>query len=95
MASIRDRIKVNLGISHDELNDEIDARIATGRKELARIGVTEEMANSEDELVTDGLIDFVCMRLASDDKERDLWERAWDIVSVSLMNTSAYYEESE
>ena len=40
MTSITDSIKVNLGISHDELNDEIDARIATGRKELARIGVT-------------------------------------------------------
>ena len=95
MASITDRIKVNLGISHDELNDEIEARIATGRRELARIGVTEEMANSEDELVTDGLIDFVCMRMASDEKERALWERAWDITSTALKDTSAYYEESE
>ena len=94
-ASLRDRIKLNLGISHDRLDDEIDARIAAGRRELIRIGVTETMANSNDELVSDGLIDFVCMRLAADDKERDLWERAWDIVSVSLMNTSAYYEESE
>ena len=94
-ASLRDRIKLNLGISHDRLDDEIDARIAAGRRELISIGVTETMANSNDELVSDGLIDFVCMRLASDDKERDLWERAWDIVSVSLMNTSAYYEESE
>lgn len=94
-ASLRDRIKLNLGISHEKLDDEIDARIGAGRRELIRIGVTDAMANSNDELVLDALIDFVCMRLASDDKERDLWERAWDITSVSLMNSSAYYEESE
>ena len=94
-ASLKDRIKLNLGISHERLDDEIDARIGAGRRELIRIGVTDAMANSNDELVLDALIDFVCMRLASDDKERDLWERAWDITSVSLMNSSAYYEESE
>lgn len=94
-ASLRDRIKLNLGISHEKLDDEIDARIAAGRRELIRIGVTETMANGNDELVCDGLIDFVCMRLASDDKEREGWERAWDITSVNLMNSSEYYEESE
>lgn len=94
-ASVKDRIKVNLGISHNKLNDEIDARIAAGRKELIRIGVTEEKANGSDELVTDGLISFVCMRLASDEKERALWERAWDITSTALKDSSAYYEESE
>ena len=53
------------------------------------------MAKRYDELVTDGLIDFVCMRMASDEKERALWERAWDITSTALKDTSAYYEESE
>ena len=94
-ASVKDRVKVNLGISHNKLDDEIDARIAAGRKELIRIGVTETMANSSDELVTDGLIDFACMRLASDETERQLWERAWDITSTALKDSSASYEESE
>lgn len=94
-ASVRDRIKINLGIKHNKLDDEIDARIAAGRRELIRIGVTGTMANSKDELVTDALIDFACMRLASDEKERALWDRAWDITSTALKDSSAYYEESE
>ena len=94
-ASLKDRIKLNLGISHDKLDDEIDARVAAGRKELIRIGVTQAKANGNDELVLDGLIAFACMRLASDEKERDLWERSWDITSTALKDSSAYYEESE
>lgn len=93
--SILNRIKLNLGISHDKLDNEIEKRIASGRKDLMRLGVTESKANSDDELVSDGLIAFVCMWLASDPGERDGWEKSWQIISVALKDSSEYYEESE
>ena len=94
-ATIKERIKLNLGISHDKLDDEIDARIAAGRKELKRLGITAVKANSEDELISDGLIAFVCMWHASDSTERSGWDRSWQIISTALKDSSAYYEESE
>ena len=93
--TIKDRIKLHLGITHDKLDQEIEARIASGRKDPIRLGVTENMANGDDELVCDGLISFVCMWQASDPGERDGWERSWQIISTALKDSSAYYEESE
>lgn len=92
MIGVLKRCKNNLGISHNKLDCEIRARIATGRKELKRLGVTNEKANSNDELVVDGLIAFTCMKLASDKQEREGWERSWDIISTSLKNSSEYTE---
>lgn len=90
---IANRIKINLGITHTALDDEITARIGSGRKEYTRLGITENKATGNDPLIVDGLIAYVCKTLASDKSEREGWDRSWQIISTALKDSSDYYEE--
>lgn len=94
-ATLRNRIKLNLGITHNALDNEIDSRVASGRREYIRLGITQAKANGNDDLIIDGLIAFTCKVLASDKTEREGWERSWQIISTALKDSSAYYEVSE
>lgn len=90
---LKDRIKLNLGITHEALDSEITARIESGKKEYIRLGISREKATGDDPLINDGLIAFVCKTLASDKAEREGWDRSWQIISTALKDTSAYHEE--
>lgn len=91
--ALKERVKLNLGISHKSLDDEIIAKIKSGRAELKRLGILGDLANGNNALIQDALIAYVCKTLASSPDEREGWERSWQISSTALKDTSEFYEE--
>lgn len=90
--SVKDSVKKQIGISHDKLDSEIERLERTARAELIRLGITEEKAKSiDDSLIEEAVIDFICKFMASDENDRNLWERAWDIASHQLKNSKNYH----
>ncbi len=55
MATINEKVKLALRISHNLLDDEISDVIQSGRQEMVRAGVSEEVANSTLEIVETAL----------------------------------------
>ena len=51
MATINEKVKLALRISHNYLDDEISDVIMSCKQEMIRVGVTEEIANSGLEVV--------------------------------------------
>lgn len=93
--ALDERIKLYLGITHNKLDNEINERISSCERELARLGISSAKIENEDELINDGIIAFVCMWMASDKDEREGWERSWQIISTALKDSSGYREELE
>ena len=90
--SIRESVKKLIGISHTQLDSEIDRLEKTVRAELVRLGIVEKKVNSQDDsLVEEAVIDFICQFMASDEKERALWSRAWEITAGNLKNSKGYH----
>ena len=55
MATINEKVKLALRISHNLLDDEISDVIKSGRQEMVRAGVSEEVAESTLEIVETAL----------------------------------------
>ena len=75
--TIADKVKLALRISHNLLDDEINDVIASARQELIRSGVSEEVANSNMELVETAIKTYVLEYYASDTKEAERFDNSF------------------
>ena len=71
MATIAEKVKLALRISHNLLDDEINDVITSARQELIRAGVAEEVAESEEELVQTAIKTYALEYYAQDPKDAD------------------------
>ena len=69
--TIADKVKLALRISHNLLDGEITDVITSARQEMIRSGVTEEVANSDMELVETAIKTYALEYYASDTKEAE------------------------
>lgn len=84
------RIKTNLGIMHELLDDEIEALIVEARAELARLGVPEDVAESDEgtyPTVDSAIVVYACYRRMLGTAEGDGYLRAWEYQSDCLRKT--------
>ena len=69
--TIADKVKLALRISHNLLDGEITDVITSARQEMIRSGVTEEVANSDMELVETAIKTYALEYYTSDTKEAE------------------------
>ena len=69
--TIAEKVKLALRISHNLLDGEITDVIASARQEMIRSGVTEEVANSDMELVETAIKTYALEYYTSDTKEAE------------------------
>lgn len=76
--AVLDDVKSALRISHDSLDDLLTKQIATARMEMIRNGMSETVANDEDNLlVTDAIVTFCQMRNADTILESQNYTESW------------------
>lgn len=76
--AVLDDVKTALRISHDSLDDLLTKQIATARQEMVRNGMTEYVANDDDNLlVTDAIITYCQMRNADTIQESQNYTESW------------------
>lgn len=89
--SIKESVKLQIGITHDKLDSEIARLEKVAKTELKRLGIKQEkIDDNNDSLIEEAVIDFICKFMASDERDRALWERAWDIISTELKDSKEY-----
>ena len=75
--TLADKVKLALRISHNLLDDEINDVIASARQEMIRAGVTEEVANSDMELVETAIKTYALEYYASDTKDAERYSNSF------------------
>lgn len=70
--------------SAEALKSQIDLNIDIARAELIRSGLSEEKANSDDVLVVNAIIKFVCGEMASAENERNYSKEAFRLIMDEL-----------
>lgn len=75
--TIADKVKLALRISHNLLDGEISDVIASARQELVRAGVSEEIANSDMEIVETAIKTYALEYYASDTKEAERYSNSF------------------
>ena len=90
-----DRVKLNLGISHNAKDSEINADITAARAELIRSGVSEDSANGDDTLIEDAILQYVLYRMAAsrNDDYRESWLYQQDCLRRSKKYAGANHDE--
>ena len=90
-----DRVKLNLGISHNEKDSEINADITAARAELIRSGVSEDSANGDNPLIEDAILQYVLYRMAAsrNDDYRESWLYQQDCLRRSKKYAGANHDE--
>lgn len=84
-----ERIKTILRISHDKLDIEIENNVSTARAELIRVGVMEQMAESEDILIQNAIISF-CLSAMGDEKNSQQYDMSWEYQRDNLRKSRKY-----
>lgn len=77
MATINEKVKLALRISHTLLDAEISDVITSARSELTRAGVNPNMAESEDEIVETAIKTYALGYYASDVKDAERYQESF------------------
>lgn len=76
--AVLDDVKTAMRIRHEALDDLISKQIATARAEMVRAGVSEDVANDDDNAcVADAIVTFCQMRNADTITESDQFSKSW------------------
>lgn len=76
--AVLDDVKTAMRIRHEALDDLLTKQITTARAEMVRAGVSEDVANDDDNAcVADAIITFCQMRNADTIPEADRYETSW------------------
>lgn len=70
--------------SAEALKSQIDLNIDIARAELIRSGLSEDKANSDDVLVINAIIKYVCGEMASAENERNNSKEAFRLIMDEL-----------
>lgn len=86
-----DEIKTTLRISHNKLDDEINSNISSARLEMIRLGILEDVANSDDdELIKQAIKTYCQMQNTTDDKKYERYFKAWQYQTDCLRKSKDY-----
>lgn len=85
-----DEVKLILRMSHNKLDDEINDYIASARLEMIRLGILEEMANSDDDLIKQAIKTYCQMNNTSDDKKYERYFNSWQYQTDCLRKSKNY-----
>lgn len=77
MASINEKVKLALRISHSLLDAEISDVITSARSELTRAGVNPNMAEGENEIVETAIKTYALAYYASDVKDAERYQESF------------------
>lgn len=72
-----DKVKLALRITHTMLDSDIQDTINTARSEMVRAGVSEELANSDINLVQQAIKTFCQWQYCNDEKKTDGFFVSW------------------
>jgi hypothetical protein len=98
--ALLDTVKTALRISHSKLDDELTRLIAVARMELQRVGVQEEVAEADSELVDQAIVTYCLLNTTENTALIDRYQRAWELQldgvrKSSLVNPESDDEESD
>lgn len=91
--TILERCKKALRISHTSLDDVITQDIATARLEMRRVGISDTIANSNNELIQMAILPYVLMIEGNPDKYEQ-YKEAWN-VQVDMIRKSGELPANE
>lgn len=92
--TLADKVKLALRISHNLLDGEIADVIASARKEMARAGVSEEVANSDLEIVETAVKTYALEYYASDTKEAERFSNSFKYQLDCIRKSSLTVEDN-
>lgn len=76
--AILDDVKIDLRISHEDLDSKILKQISAARAEMIRSGVPEDVANDDDnDCVAEAISTFCQMRNADSIADSDHYFKSW------------------
>lgn len=75
--TIFDKVKLALRISHNLLDGEINDVISSARDELARAGVSSELANSDEELIQSAIKAYALAYYSMDVKDAERYNQSF------------------
>lgn len=91
-----DRIKLALRISHDYLDDDINDRIDSAKKELIRMGVNEsKVKDGADPLIVEAIKTYVQMKFTDDINKSEMFLKSWETQADNLRKSAEYKRESD
>lgn len=90
-----EKIKIALRISHDQLDSVINDAISEARAELIRSGVSEEMANSSDPLVSAAIRTYCLWQFTEDSGKYEQYHNAFLMQQDSLRRSNEYNGKGE
>lgn len=85
-----DKVKIALRISHNLLDDDILATIGTARAELKRLGISDILADSEDDNLIVMAIKTYCLYIYADASRVEGYFTSWQYQIDNLRKTSKY-----
>ena len=92
-ATINDKVKLALRISHTLLDNEISDVIASARKELVRAGVSSEKADGSEEIIETAIKTYALAYYASDVKDAERYQESFKYQCDCLRKS--YPQETE
>lgn len=90
MVPVIEQIKTARRIRHSGLDSEIDRLVKTARANIKRAGVSEEKANSDDDLIIEAVITYALARLADTPEMRDKYEESYRTQLDELRKSEGY-----
>lgn len=91
-AELQATAKTVLRISHNKLDDEILRLIQTARRDLIRVGVKEEKANAENDLLIDqAIVTYCLMNLAESERKAELYKISYESQIDGIRKNRDYY----
>lgn len=90
-----EKVKLALRISHNLLDSDIQDTIETARAEMARVGVPENLAKSENKLVQSAIKTYCMYVYANDPKMADGYFESWVFQLDNLRKATIVIAEDE
>lgn len=88
MATIQEKVKLALRISHNLLDAEISDVIASARAELKRAGVDSDKADGDDEIIETAIKCYALAYYASDVKDSERYAESFKYQCDCLRKSS-------
>jgi DNA polymerase III delta prime subunit len=88
--SVIEIAKTGLRIGHSGLDAEINRQEGVFRKDLKRMGIKPEKAESDDDLIVEAVVTGILSKMADTQEKRDKYAEAYRIQADELRKSRGY-----